>query len=273
MTRLVFLDVDGTLIDHSQQVPPSAQQAVRAAVSAGHTLILCTGRVLPEIYPWLWELGFHGIVSGNGATIRVGEQTLLDRCLPSVDVQAVTDVLDQCGAHYLWQTSTTLHPSPGFIDAFAALADHQGGQWLAYLDYVRPVVRDCVPAEASKCTFTLPAATGHTLADVDRALHGRFTIIPGSVGSTAGVTGELVAAGVSKGEGVRLVARHLGVDVADVIAVGDSANDLPMFEVAGTALAMGNATPALKEAADWVSTPIHEDGLAHAFAHVGLTTA
>ncbi|QOX82533.1 HAD hydrolase family protein [Nanchangia anserum] len=85
-----------------------------------------------------------------------------------------------------------------------------------------------------------------------------------------GVSGELVANGVSKGAGLARVVAHLGADVADTIAVGDSANDLPMLAAAGTSIAMGNGTPEAKAAASWVTSRIDEDGLARAFAHAAL---
>ena len=55
MTRLIFIDVDGTLIDERQTVPDSAREALVAAAEAGNRLMLCTGRSIPELYPWLWQ--------------------------------------------------------------------------------------------------------------------------------------------------------------------------------------------------------------------------
>ncbi|MBD3689663.1 HAD family hydrolase [Nanchangia anserum] len=270
MTRLVFLDVDGTLIDHSQRVPASAQEAVRAAVDAGHVLMLCTGRAIPEIYPDIWDLGFTGIVASNGAYVRLGADVLTDVRLDAAQVAEVSGVLDDLGAHYVWQSPDAMHPSAGFAQAFTELAALTGGQWDRYLDYIADYTREGLPESSSKCTFTVPSATGHDLSDVTGALAGAYTVFAGSISTGAGVSGELVANGVSKGAGLARVVAHLGADVADTIAVGDSANDLPMLAAAGTSIAMGNGTPEAKAAASWVTSRIDEDGLARAFAHAAL---
>lgn len=264
MKRLVFLDVDGTLIDHTQQVPPSAREAVGAALREGHTLVLCTGRSLPEVYPHLWDLGFHGIVSANGAYVRMGSDVLADVRLCTADVREVSQVIGRLGGHYLWQTPDLLYPSEDFAKAFTEMAGSYGGEWGAYLDFIRPRLREGLPESASKCTFTLPTATGRTLEDVENSLSERYSVIAGSVSAETGVSGELVAAGVSKGAGVVRVAEHLGVDIADTVAIGDSANDIAMLEVAGLAIAMGNGTPEAKASADWVSASVFDDGLAKA---------
>lgn len=270
MKRLVFLDVDGTLITHSQQVPDSAVAAVKRAQDKGHTLVLCTGRSLPEIYPVLWDMGFVGIVAGNGAYVRVGEKVLVDARLSNDDIRSISAVLDDMGAEYIWQGPETMAPSCRFADAFLSLAGEFGQDWEAYLDSVTTTMVGELPTSASKCTFVLPAGSGYSVADVRARIDGGYTIVDGSIAGPGGVTGELADARVSKGTGLMTVAAHLGVDLRDTVAVGDSANDVPMLETAGLAIAMGNATPVARAAADWGSSPIGEDGLARAFAHAGL---
>ena len=72
----------------------------------------------------------------------------------------------------------------------------------------------------------------------------------------------IVAPGVSKGEAMRRIIDHVGLTPAEVVAVGDSANDLPMFAVAGLAVAMGNAPAAVRQAAHLVAGTVEDDGLA-----------
>jgi hydroxymethylpyrimidine pyrophosphatase-like HAD family hydrolase len=68
--------------------------------------------------------------------------------------------------------------------------------------------------------------------------------------------------GVSKGDALQRLADHLGVPQARVMAIGDQGNDVPMLTWAGVGVAMGNASPAAKAAADWVAPPFSEDGAA-----------
>ena len=73
---------------------------------------------------------------------------------------------------------------------------------------------------------------------------------------------EATAPGVDKGSGLRRLCQMLGVAPERVMAVGDSENDIPMLQAAGFAVAMGNATPALKAVADWIAPTLDEEGAA-----------
>ncbi len=81
---------------------------------------------------------------------------------------------------------------------------------------------------------------------------------------------ELVPKGCSKGTGILKVCEKLGIDRADTYAFGDSVNDLPMFEVAGHSIAMGNGTELVKQKASYVTDSLHNDGIYHALEHFGL---
>jgi hydroxymethylpyrimidine pyrophosphatase-like HAD family hydrolase len=74
--------------------------------------------------------------------------------------------------------------------------------------------------------------------------------------------GNAISRFVSKGSALRDVLDYQGISAKQVIAIGDSFNDLPVFEVVGTKIAMGNAPGSLKQLADWVAPTVEEDGLA-----------
>ena len=75
---------------------------------------------------------------------------------------------------------------------------------------------------------------------------------------------EFNKAGISKATGVRFLSEYLGVSVNDVIAIGDSENDIEMLKIAGTGIAMGNAVEEAKAAADDITASNDEDGVAKA---------
>ena len=64
--------------------------------------------------------------------------------------------------------------------------------------------------------------------------------------------------------------RHMGIKNEDTYAIGDSVNDLDMLSFVGHGIAMGNGTPPAKEAAEFVTTDIYDDGIKHAMEHYGL---
>ena len=71
-----------------------------------------------------------------------------------------------------------------------------------------------------------------------------------------------ISRSVSKGDSLRNVADYMDIDLEQIMAIGDSFNDLPVFEVAGLSVAMGNAPEDLKQLADWVAPPVEKDGVA-----------
>ena len=81
---------------------------------------------------------------------------------------------------------------------------------------------------------------------------------------------EMVPKGFSKGTGIKRLCELKGIDITDTIAIGDGANDVDMFEVAGFSVAMGNGASRAKDAADHVTSTLHEDGIQNALLHLGL---
>ena len=70
MKRIIFLDVDGTLVDYQNRLPASAVRAIRAARERGHRVYICTGRSRAEVYQELWEIGLDGMIGGNGSYVE-----------------------------------------------------------------------------------------------------------------------------------------------------------------------------------------------------------
>lgn len=271
MRKLVFLDVDGTLIDSTQEVPESTKDACLHAAAAGHRLVMCTGRSLPEVYPWLWDLGFSGLVGANGTYIQFDGEVLQDVRIPDEEIREISEYINSVGGYWIWQGPDRIMPSQAFIDSYSgAGADRIAGDWGPYLKQVEPYLRTGTPSSCAKCTFTLPPTASASLADVISHFGSRFTIVAGSVTAEGTEGGELVPAGVSKGSGVQAVATHLGIPLSDTVGIGDSANDGPMMKKVGTPIAMGNAIAEIKDMCKCTSTSIYENGIKNAFRYLGL---
>ncbi len=69
MKKIIFLDVDGTLIDTKQEMADSSKEAIRKARENGHYVVICTGRIHSGIYPWLLDVGFDGIIASAGSNV------------------------------------------------------------------------------------------------------------------------------------------------------------------------------------------------------------
>ncbi|MDO4887172.1 MAG: HAD family hydrolase [Actinomycetaceae bacterium] len=266
MERLVFIDVDGTLLDRWQRVPESARHILPAIARAGHGLMLATGRSLPEIYPWIWDLGFSGIIAGSGAYVRVGSEVVADERIARRDIEEVSAELDRLGVLWLWQSPEGMWQAPGFMDVFVG----DGSRWGDYERLVRPSLADGLPDSASKGTFVIPADAGVSVGDLAGLFGARFKVIAGSSESSSGTAGEILIRGADKGSGLLQAASYAGVPVEHTIAIGDSSNDLQILSQAGLGVAMGNGADEVKAVADLVTSSVDDDGLAEALIGLGL---
>ena len=75
-TKVLFLDIDGTLVDFQGKIPESAKEALIRAKERGHHLVLCTGRTRFQVYPWLLDYGFDGLITGAGAQVEAGRELI-----------------------------------------------------------------------------------------------------------------------------------------------------------------------------------------------------
>lgn len=271
--RAIFFDVDGTILNRNQQVSPATREALHKASANGHELFLCTGRSKREIYPWLWELGFSGLVGGNGAYVEHNGTVLSDVNFSASEITELHEWLSGVGAEYIWQAADAMYPVGKFLDRFRNLENdnHIPGDWRAYAALIAPYIRSGTPQVASKVTFVLPPERGMTIADVEEQFAGRFAVVDGSVQHNAEVNGEISPLGMNKSVGLRVVAEALGLPISQTVAIGDSANDLEMLAAAGVGIAMGNGTDQVKEVADWITRSIDDDGVAYALDRLGLT--
>ncbi len=271
MQKLVFLDVDGTLINSSQQAPRSAVEACQRAAQNGHKLFMCTGRSYPEVYPWLWDLGISGLVGANGTYVTCEDEVIFDERISDEDIIEISNFINSVGGYWIWQGPDRIMPSKEFLDSYSgAGADRIAGDWTPYLHQVAPYLKTGTPTSCGKCTFTLPPTASASLEDVIEHFGDRFTIVAGSVTAEGPEGGELVPANISKASGVRQVVMHLDIPLEQTIGIGDSANDGPMMKTVGTSIAMGNAIDEIKEISKWTTTSVDEDGIKNAFEYLKL---
>lgn len=280
MTRIAFLDVDGTITDHGSVIAPSTVEAVRQARANGHRVWLCTGRTEADIHPDVIDIGFDGIISNGGAYATRDDDMLLARPMPRADVEALEDYFRTHGIHYFLQTHDAVHASPGMaetMEQFLRARHAQRAEDLAALglpsdvDHRQRDLRDVADVDrdrVAKAVFVSPSpdTVAHAAAELGEGFH----VIPGSMPLPGGSNGEIGQAGVTKGSAITEVLGVLGLSATDAIGIGDSWNDVEMFEVVGTPVAMGNAEPELQRLAGRVTTAVLDDGVRNAFADLGL---
>jgi hypothetical protein len=261
LPALIASDVDGTLLDEHERFTPRTRAAVRAAVESGVQFVLATGRPPRWIAPVVDALGLTPMaVCANGAVIY---DSATDRILSARTLSP--EVLAE-----LAEVAARVIPGAGLAVERVGRSAHDAatpqfvsspGYEHAWLnpDNTEVSVEDLLSAPAVKL---LIRKAGARSGDMAAALAEHVGLQGDLTFSTNNGLIEVVPLGVSKATGIEEVARPLGIEASDVVAFGDMPNDVPMLLWAGLGVAMGNAHPDAVAAADEVTAPNTDDGLA-----------
>ena len=270
--RLLVLDVDGTLTDSRHEVPATTRNAVRRVREAGVRVMLATGRRYRDTLPVADILGIDApIVTASGALVKQppGHATLHRAAFaPGVLADVVARIV-AAGHEPILYTDSFAHGYDFHCRTLAGADAAASGEGRGVREYlgrnrhladVRPDLHAAPPAEAFAgfamgtheemlaLEAELLAAHPHRLSvHVIRSPRYRDWMC------------EIAPAGVTKWSGVTAVAAGWGIAAAEICAVGDDVNDLPMVRNAGLGVAMGNAVAELRAAADRV-VATHDNG-------------
>jgi Cof subfamily protein (haloacid dehalogenase superfamily) len=233
--RLVATDVDGTLLDHHGVLPPERADAVRALVAAGIPVVLATGKLWTSVGALVSSLELAGPhVACNGSVVFAADGTLLAQHL------LAAEVADEVAARlHRDRVPHAIYLEDGTIITDALSPAHD----------VLPLLGEPLPAVTGRDGRGVIKVLAILAAEQEGDLRGT-----GAGASSIQRTGprflEWNAPGADKATGLTTVAGLLGIDLADVVAVGDAENDVPMLRAAGIGLAVSGASPAAVVAAD-----------------------
>ncbi|MBF0777840.1 Cof-type HAD-IIB family hydrolase [Streptococcus cuniculi] len=273
MKKILFLDVDGTLVDYENRIPASAITAIRQARAKGHLVYLCTGRSRAEIQPELWEIGLDGLIGGNGAYLEHQGQVLLHQSLSAADSHAIVDWLEERGLEFYLESNNGLFASRGFLEkvkpvlqTYMLRKGHlvQDMEQFDVTEVVHGLVfdADLYRDDVNKISFILNRYQDHL--DSKIAFPHLKAGTWGGRGETA-LFGDLGVSNITKDYAIDVLLQHLNLSREATIAFGDAKVDIPMLEYCGLGVAMGNGGPEILAMADLVTDDVNHDGLYKAF--------
>jgi hypothetical protein len=259
--RLIAIDLDGTLLGANHTIS-AVNVAVIARVRAqGATVLLATGRMFASARPFAQQLGLRGPqITLNGAVIGDPPTGALRTraVLAPADLAAVLAELVAREIPYTIFGPDTIYAEPG--TPFVEILEAYGEPPPVRLPRAELLL---LPAPIKVLTFLGPGPLDAELRD---ALAHRVEVI-----RTGNQFYEFLAPGTSKGAALAEIAHERGIARDEILAIGDSDNDLSMFAVAGTSAAMAGAAPHVQAQASWVTASSEGDGVARAlerFANV-----
>ena len=271
--KLLFFDIDGTLIAFDGTFPESAKKALKKAQENGHEIFLCSGRNRCQIDPVLAEFGFDGYVTSAGASAEYHGTIIFDSYMEPQKYKELVSYFEKNHMAYIIQCSDkvlmTTKSRDIIRESFRMYRKRMVG------DVVFPdQVLDDEPFEFYKthpnaekaCYFMSDTPVTKIASDLSHI----FDVTKMSYNDGTDKNGEITQMGITKAVGMEKMAEHLGLTKEDVIAFGDGPNDFEMMDYAGFSVAMGNAIDELKKSADYVTSDIKEDGILNALKHLNL---
>ena len=273
--KLIFLDIDGTLVYEMKAPSLHVKKAVSGARANGHKVFLCTGRNMPIIGPDILELGFDGIIASAGSHVQVGEHVLFDRLLDEAVIQECLAVFHAHGMYCRIETPQGIYTDPQMEDLLkSASADPANSELIRMQKEIEAGIAiqtyDQYPHNgAYKICFT-----SRDLASVEKTkkyLGDRFVYaVHAYADSSTCFNGEIIPKGIDKGRGIRMICDYFHASLEDTIAFGDSMNEYEMMQTEGIGVSMGNACEELKKTADTICGNVWEDGIYYEFRKMKL---
>jgi hypothetical protein len=266
--RLLAIDIDGTLVNPREELAPVTREALARAGRAGIQVVLATGRRYGRTLHLIEPLGLRvPLVAASGALVKDprDHRTLYRAEFPATVLQQTLKLIHDLGfepvvcADTYCQGFEFYHvrvdtASPELAE-YLRLNANDGRLWPELIVCPPPGVFNGFAMGTREQMLALQQA-------LQRSLPGQLTTHVLRSPKYRGFMCELAPAGVTKWSAIRRLARQWGIGDETICAVGDDVNDIPMIRAAGLGVAMGNALPEVKAAADRVAPSQQDDGLA-----------
>ncbi len=260
-SKMVFLDLDGTLLDDEKNVPKVNREAIDAALALGHKVLICSGRALDSVKKQIPVLGLdkpgcYAICYNGGLIYDIGEKKVLyKKTLPMEQVRYIFQKARQYNGIHI-QTYTE--------DGFICECDTKESR-----DYERvtkskcKVVADvCEELRGQEPCKILAIAYGYDRKRIEGFQKSLLEWAKGKMDICFSCYEylEFVPDGISKGNAVRWMSEFLKIPMKNTIAVGDAENDISMIKAAAVGAVMKNANDTVKQYGDYITENNNNEG-------------
>ncbi|MFD1175197.1 Cof-type HAD-IIB family hydrolase [Paenibacillus puldeungensis] len=275
--KLIAVDLDGTLLTSESKPSPEGLESIRGALAKHHFVTLCTGRASFDAKGLLGNIDIP-IIAFNGAAVYDAQQRLLRETPISEDIadEAIRYLVEQ-NVYFEIFCPDAIYTSSDYEQKLLAEMDvlvsanpqvDRDRLWKsAQLQFVQFGFQQIEnPMEITESGMTVYKLLVYTFDEAKLGqIREHFNRRP-HVHTTASAdhTIEIISTETDKGSALRFLASHLGVDMKETVVIGDSYNDVSMFQIAGTKVAMGNAVDEIKQLSSLVTRTNNEHGVAYA---------
>lgn len=276
-SKVVFLDLDGTLVHPHNGISQKNRFAVKKAMENGHLVYICTGRNLCGIDDELIQLGFNGIISSAGGYIQIEDKVIEKSYIPKSKIDEIIEIFSNNNIFYTLESTDCTYADEAMIKMFTLgkEVDQMNSEMQRMCkevvesfsikpmeDYYR------APLGIHKVSFI--AKEAQQLEEPKQLLQDDFQFVIHDIFSKETLNGEIIVNHTNKATAIDKVLNIIKRDIKDTIAFGDSMNDYEMIQAVHHGIAMDNAPDSLKEAADAICKDVKEDAIYYAFQDLQL---
>lgn len=256
MIKIIFFDIDGTLIDiDADDMSKKTKYALQKLKENNILIFAATGR--PNyIVPKFDDIKFDGLLTFNGQLCLYKDKIIYENHLDSQDVKTVVQNASKLNKACMAASDKLMGANfyDKKLDDYILIADPNGARVLQNFDkFIENNIYQMMVAATKEQESTILNELKHTTCT--RWHPEAMDIIPANGG---------------KGIGTQKILDHFGFSIDEAMAFGDGGNDKDMLEMVGCGVAMGNAVVDVKQIADYVTKSVSEDGVYWALKHFNL---
>lgn len=257
--KIIFFDIDGTLIDSKFGLIPSTKEAILQLKSNGHIPVICTGRTRAFLPKEVMELGFHGIIAGGGTYVEYDNQIIHNKVEGPDYGNDTIKLLKEHGINFIVEGPEYLYydkdvKEPGYERIVNYLKQMDGER-----------IRELELSNYRMNKFTCAITPESKLDAIVDKLREKFHLIMHVDGNF-----EMAPNGYDKSTGIKTLLEHLKIDREHTYAFGDSTNDIEMLAFVNYGIAMGNGYREVLESARYKTSRLEEDGIYNGLKEFGL---
>lgn len=256
--KVIFFDIDGTLItEDTQIIPESTILSLKKAKDNGHLLFINTGRTYCSIPNKINDLNFDGYICGCGTQIHYNDNVILEKDINQKKCFEIATMLRKYNINGIFEGKNSI-----YFDDKKPLTKELVDIKKMFMEQGIDVSKNWDDENLDFSKFVIWLNEKSDKSNFFNFIKDDFDYI-----DRGNNFFEIVPKGYSKATGIEFIQNHLNIELNDCFAIGDSSNDLPMLNYVTNSIVMGNGHPSLFDQASFVTKSIEDDGIEHALKY------